>query len=112
MLSWQADDPLPRLEVSPLSEHDFESTFESHEGRTFGGEILAKAVMAAAHVGGDRTFHSLHAYFLRAARPEEEVRFHVHRLRHGRRLASYRVAVRQAGREIAEVSTSFTAVDD
>ena len=109
---WSAapDDPLPRLEVAPLSPTEFESALESFEGRTFGGEILAKAVSAALHTCPERSVHSLHAYFLRPVPPEQPVRFIVRARRDGRRLSSRCVVVRHGGRDIAEVSISLTAI--
>jgi len=106
-MAWAEDDLLPRLEVEPVGEHELESTLEGFDGRIFGGEILAKAATAALRSGGERSLHSLHAYFLRAARPDEVVRFSVHRLSSGRRLAARRVAVHQAGRLVAEAIVSL-----
>ena len=47
MTPWAEDDLLPRLEVEPAGEHEFESVLEGFDGRSFGGEILAKAATAA-----------------------------------------------------------------
>jgi acyl-CoA thioesterase-2 len=96
-----------RLDVQPIGEDVWEGLLESFEGRTFGGEILAKATTALARSCPDRVLHSLHGYFLRAPRPAELVRFQVHRLRDGRRLASRRVAAHQGERLVAEFAASF-----
>ena len=103
------DDMRPRLEVEALSDHEFESSLEGFDGRSFGGEILAKAVMAALRTCPDRTLHSLHAYFLRPAPPGRPLRFVSHVLRDGRRLSNRRVAVMLDNRRIAEVSVSLAA---
>lgn len=110
MTSWAEDDLLPRLEVEPVGEHEFESVLEGFDGRIFGGEILAKAATSALRTAPERSLHSLHAYFLRAIPPEKPVRFTVHRLSNGRRLSSRRVVVHQEGRHAAEVVVSL-AVD-
>ena len=97
-----------RLAVEPRGSREFCGSFESFDGRVFGGEILAKAVMAAARTCGERPLHSFHAYFLNRATPERPASFHVAPLRDGRRLSGRRVAVEQDGRTIAELSASFT----
>lgn len=109
MTASPAEELRPRLEVEPTGEHEFESTLEDFDGRTFGGEILAKAAMAALRTAGDRSLHSLHAYFLRAIPPAESVRFRVHGMSNGRRLAGRRVDVHCGGRLAAEVIVSFAA---
>jgi len=109
MTSWTEDDLVPRLEVEPAGKHDFESRLEGFDGRTFGGEVLAKAATAALRTANERSLHSLHAYFLRPVPPDELVRFTVHALSNGRRLASRRVAVHCAGRLAAEILVSLAA---
>lgn len=109
MTWWVDEDLLPRLEVEPTGEHEFESVLEGFDGRTFGGEILAKATTAALRTAPDRSLHSLHAYFLRAIPAEKTLRFTVHRLSNGRRFSSCRVAVHHAGRLAAEVIVSLAS---
>jgi len=106
------DNLISRLEVEPISEGVFESSLEGFEGRSFGGEILSKAVTAALRTCADRRLHSLHAYFLRPAPPDRTLHFAVHVLRDGRRLSSRRVEVWLDGRFIAEVSMSLAAAGE
>ncbi|HVM98439.1 MAG TPA: acyl-CoA thioesterase domain-containing protein [Candidatus Acidoferrales bacterium] len=112
MLDWDAEDLIPRLQVTPVSATEFDGVLESFGGRTFGGEILAKAVMSAALTQPERSFHSVHASFLRAVIPESFVRFRVESLREGRRLSTFRVTAVQAGKQVLELHATFTAVHD
>ena len=76
--------------------------------RSFGGQLLAQALVAAARTVTPRVpAHSLHAYFLRAGDPREETVFQVSRLRDGRRTHSRSVAVSQGGRTLATMTASF-----
>lgn len=97
-----------RLDVVDIGGDIFESRTEDDEGRAFGGELLAQAVVAAGRTAGDRVLHSLHAYFLRPGKPGAPVRLRVERLRDGRTFASRRVAVEQDGRVVTDVTLSFT----
>ena len=43
-------------------------------GRVMGGQVAAKALAAAGRtVDADRTAHSLHGYFLREGRPDQDI---------------------------------------
>jgi acyl-CoA thioesterase II len=78
------------------------------EGRIFGGQLLAQcAVAASLTVAAPATLHSLHAYFVRAGRPREEIRFVVDPLRDGRSYGTRRVDAVQDGRVIATAMLSF-----
>lgn len=78
------------------------------EGRIFGGQILAQcAVAASLTVDAPATLHSLHAYFMRAGRPREEIRFAVDPLRDGRSYGTRRVDAVQDGQVIATAILSF-----
>jgi acyl-CoA thioesterase-2 len=106
------EDLVQRLDVESAGEDAWMGRLESFEGRTFGGEILAQATTALARSCPDRQLHSLHGYFLRPARPGEPVRYQVHRLRDGRRLAARRVAAQQSERLVAEFTASLFASSD
>lgn len=74
----------------------------------YGGQVAAQALMAAARtVPSDRPPHSLHGYFLRPGNPGQPVLFHVERDRDGRSFSARRVAARQNGEVIFEMSASF-----
>ena len=77
-------------------------------GRVFGGQILAQSVVAAALTADPAAVpHSLHAYFMRAGRPDEPVRFAVDPLRDGRSFATRRVDAVQRDEVIASTLLSF-----
>ncbi len=77
-------------------------------GRTFGGQVAAQALRAAGlTVSGPRRVHSLHSYFIRPARPEEPLHFHVTRNRDGRSFSTRSVAAVQEGKPIFEMIASF-----
>jgi acyl-CoA thioesterase-2 len=103
-------DLTPALAVEQIGDTDFVGTPADYDGRAFGGELLAKSVMAASRTCAGRCFHSLHGYFLRAVRPGVPARFRVTALRDGRRLAIRRIAVEQDGKLSGEWTASFTAV--
>lgn len=97
---------------TPLGDDRFEGAGSVNDGvdATFGGHLLAQAVGAAnATVDPSMRVHSLHAYFLRAGRPEAPFALAVEQVRTGRRFASRRVRVEQeTGRTQLELMASFT----
>src|ERR1041385_9048850 len=69
--------------------------------RVFGGQVAGQALSAAARTTeGDRRVHSLHAYFLRPARPGLPIVSQVERVRDGRSFTPRRVTAVQQGRTI------------
>ncbi|MDO5499981.1 MAG: acyl-CoA thioesterase II, partial [Propionibacteriaceae bacterium] len=81
--------------------------------RTFGGQVLAQALMAAGRtVAADRSVHSMHAYFLRPGRNTKPMIFDVENLRDGRSFSSRRVLVRQGGTVVMGMSASFHIQED
>lgn len=80
----------------------------SRMARTYGGHLLAQALMAAYRtVPSGRPVHSLHASFLRGGDAKESVRYDVTNVRDGRSFTSRRVAGHQCGRQIFELTASF-----
>ena len=78
------------------------------EGRLFGGQIMAQALIAAGRtVARERPAHSLHGYFLRPGDPAIPVLFSVDPIRDGRSFTTRRVVAIQHGRAIFEMSVSF-----
>ncbi|WP_326594928.1 acyl-CoA thioesterase [Streptomyces brevispora] len=76
--------------------------------RTYGGHLLAQALMAAYRtVPSGRPVHSLHASFLRGGDAKEPVRYDVTHVRDGRSFTSRRVVGEQHGRQIFELTASF-----
>ncbi len=82
------------IEVSP---DVFEGKSHDYVGaRIFGGQVLAQAIMAAAHtISEDTPCHSLHGYFLRGGDITQPVIYQVRRLRDGRSLSAREVTAIQ-----------------
>ncbi|MBU5617345.1 MULTISPECIES: acyl-CoA thioesterase II [Psychrobacter] len=82
------------IEVSP---DVFEGKSHDYVGaRIFGGQVLAQAIMAAAHtLDEDKPCHSLHGYFLRGGDIDQPVIYQVRRLRDGRSLSARQVTAIQ-----------------
>ena len=75
--------------------------------RTFGGQVLAQALVAGARTVPQRTAHSMHALFLHAGRTDLPMIFDVERIRDGRTFSTRRVNARQHGRTIFTAELSF-----
>lgn len=77
--------------------------------RTFGGHLVAQAVLASAATVSDdaRVVNSLHAYFLSSGSHEHPLRYDVDPVRDGGSFSIRETTVRQNGRDLAKVSTSF-----
>ena len=108
------------IEVSP---DVFEGKSHDYVGaRIFGGQVLAQAIMAAAHtISEDTPCHSLHGYFLRGGDITQPVIYQVRRLRDGRSLSARQVTAIQykqvKGRAAVEevifsMIASFSHVED
>ncbi|MFL6124762.1 acyl-CoA thioesterase, partial [Actinophytocola sp.] len=81
--------------------------------RVFGGQILAQCAVAAAHtVAPPATLHSLHAYFLRAGRPEVKLHFTVTAVRDGRSFAVRRIDAVQDDEVVTTVTASYHVPED
>ena len=74
----------------------------------FGGQVLGQALSAAQRtVDGERSVHSLHAYFLRAGDVEAPIVYDVDRARDGKSFSVRRVVAIQHGQPIFNFSASF-----
>ncbi|MSS45620.1 acyl-CoA thioesterase II [Cutibacterium sp. WCA-380-WT-3A] len=80
--------------------------------RTFGGQVLAQALVASARTTPERTAHSMHALFLHAGRTDLPMIFDVERIRDGRTFSTRRVNARQYGRTIFTAEVSFKNRED
>ena len=81
--------------------------------RTYGGQVLAQALMAAARTtADDRTVHSLHAYFLRAADTAKGIDYRVEQLRDGGSFSARRVTAAQESRLCFQMTASFHTDED
>lgn len=76
--------------------------------RTFGGQVLAQAIMAASQtVPDDRTCHSMHAYFLRPGSNAASITYQVEPTRDGRTFSQRRVTALQGGSTRFVLTASF-----
>lgn len=81
-------------------------------GRVFGGQVIAQALAAAQNtVSGDRTAHSLHAYFMRAGDENYEITFRVERDFDGGSFSTRRVSALQQDRPILTMTASFQKME-
>lgn len=95
------------LDVERVGHDWFVGQPDREEGRLFGGQVIGQAALAAGRTAPDPTLHSLHAYFLRAGRPDAPIEYSVERVRDGRTFTARRVLVRQEGVPICDVTVSF-----
>lgn len=113
-------DTVALVEVSP---DVFEGKSHDYVGaRIFGGQVLAQAMMAAAHtLDIDKPCHSLHGYFLRGGDITQPVIYQVRRLRDGRSLSAREVTAIQykpvrdkapVEQVIFSMIASFSAIED
>ncbi|MEL4504327.1 acyl-CoA thioesterase II [Luteococcus sp. H138] len=81
---------------------------DTHMQRTFGGQVLAQALVAAQRtVADDRRCHSLNAYFLRPGDPLRPIIYDVESLREGRSFSTRRIVARQGGKVSFAMNASF-----
>ena len=103
------DELLSLLQLERLEDNLFRG--ESRDIGTryvFGGQVLGQALSAAQQtVDGDRSAHSLHAYFLRAGDIEKPIIYHVERTRDGGSFSMRRVTAIQHGKTIFNFAASF-----
>ena len=112
------DPTLPQLLQILDLESIEQNLFRAHhapgtEGRLYGGQIMAQALMAAGRtVQAELRPHSLHGYFLRPGDPRIPVLMSVDRIRDGKSFTTRRVVAIQAGHAIFEMSASFQVDED
>jgi acyl-CoA thioesterase-2 len=76
--------------------------------RVFGGQLLAQALRAATLTAPPaRAAHSLHAYFVNGAHPDEPLELEVVRVRDGGSVSNRLVNVRQGERSVLTLQASF-----
>jgi acyl-CoA thioesterase II len=75
--------------------------------RTFGGQLVAQALLAASATVDAKAPSSLHAYFAAGGTPDEPVDLEVRRVREGRSMATREVGVAQGGRTLLTMIASF-----
>lgn len=80
--------------------------------RTYGGQVLAQAMIAAQNTVTDKALHSIHAYFLRPGDITEQLIFTSQRLNDSRSFATRRVQALQDNTTIFSAIASFQAPSD
>lgn len=102
------------LALTRLDDDEFEGW--CHDGRPgviYGGQVAAHALVAAGStVAPDRVPHSLHAYFVRAGRADEPVRYRVDRVRDGRSFTTRQVSAVQQDKTLFTMLASFQRRED
>ena len=91
------DELLATIALIEVTPDVFEGKSHDYVGsRIFGGQVLAQAIMAAAHtLDQDKPCHSLHGDFLRGGDINQPVIYQVRRLRDGRSLSAREVTAIQ-----------------
>jgi acyl-CoA thioesterase-2 len=96
--------------LEAVSRNRFRSRTHNHgQGRIFGGLVIAQALLAAYRSVGERTCHSLHAYFLRPGDLKAPVIYEVEQTRDGGSFCTRRVTAVQNGEQIFNLAASFQA---
>ena len=104
---------LTRLELEATGEDRFTGhSPPAHNGRIFGGLVLAQGMQAGFATVDKRAAHSLHAYFLRPGDPTQPITYEVDRIRDGRSFTTRRIVARQGDQAILNMSISFMAEED
>ena len=102
------DELLELLDLEEIELNIFRGRNEStREGRLFGGQVAAQALVAAGRTTPGLPAHSLHGYFLRPGDPAVPVLYSVDRIRDGRSFTTRRVVAQQRGKAIFNMSISF-----
>lgn len=75
--------------------------------RLFGGQLLAQALVAAGATAPEHHPQSLHAYFVGAGDPAQDLELLVERVRDGRLVSTRRVTITQGGRPLLAAIMAF-----
>ncbi|UUX97572.1 acyl-CoA thioesterase II [Aquabacterium sp. J223] len=102
-------DLIALLRVEPLEHNLFRGqSADIGSPQVFGGQVLGQALMAAGRtVPGDRSVHSLHAYFLLPGDKRAPIVYEVERIRDGGSFTTRRVVAIQHGQRIFNFAASF-----
>ncbi|MFD6881232.1 acyl-CoA thioesterase [Rhodococcus sp. NPDC060084] len=75
--------------------------------RTFGGQLVAQALVAAGRTVGDRPVHAINAHFIRGGNVKAPIEYRVARHRDGRDFANRMVTAYQDGQELFVMLAAF-----
>jgi acyl-CoA thioesterase II len=109
-----AADLVALLDLEKIEEDIFRGSSPANGWkRTFGGQVIAQALMAATRtVEANRAAHSLHGYFILPGDPEAPIVFEVDRIRDGGSFTTRRVVALQHGKAIFSLSASFQVAEE
>ena len=100
------------LVIDREDDASFRARLHDYAGVAFGGDVIARAAVAATRTCREKGFHGLHASFLRPLAPGAEVSLRVVALSDGRRVARRRVDVAAGDRLLCQVTVSFSAASE
>ncbi|WP_433665258.1 acyl-CoA thioesterase [Nocardia sp. CA-128927] len=75
--------------------------------RTFGGQLVAQAIIAAGRTVGDRPVHAINAHFVRGGDTTKPIEYRVDRHRDGRTFANRTVTALQDDQELFVMLAAF-----
>ncbi len=75
--------------------------------RTFGGQLVAQAIIAAGRTVGDRPVHAINAHFVRGGDTKKPIEYRVDRHRDGRAFANRTVTALQDDQELFVMLAAF-----
>ncbi|MGE0595582.1 MAG: acyl-CoA thioesterase [Hyphomonadaceae bacterium] len=102
------DELINVLTLEPIEVNLFRGFSPPREqGRIFGGQVVAQALVAAYKTVEGRQCHSLQSYFIRPGDPTQPVLYQVERSRDGASFATRRVIAIQKGEQIFNMACSF-----
>ena len=103
------DELLAILEVAPLGDDIFTGRHpRKNPIRTFGGQLMAQAFVAATRtLADDLPPSALSVHFIAGGDPSADIEFHVVRLRDEKRFANRRVDAMQGGALLASALVSY-----
>ncbi|MFD4441791.1 acyl-CoA thioesterase [Nocardia sp. NPDC058519] len=99
---------LDLLDLESIGEDTFLGNHpEKVWSRTFGGQLVSQAIVAAGRTAGDRPLHAINAHFVRGGDVKKPIEYHVQRHRDGRALANRTVTASQDGQELFVMLAAF-----
>lgn len=99
---------LDLLDLEPIGEDVFLGNHpEKVWSRTFGGQLVSQAIVAAGRTAGERPLHAINAHFVRGGDVKKPIEYHVQRHRDGRALANRTVTASQDGQELFVMLAAF-----
>lgn len=97
------------LTLEPLGADVFRAphNLDNLGGAAFGGQLFGQSLAAANSTVGDKDASSFSAFFLRSARLDLPIEYHVERISDGQRVSSRQVVATQDGRAIFRLQCAF-----